>query len=167
MKFIKPEELDINIYDKLNEGALVCARNKNGKFNMCTIGWGTIGTLWSKKVFITYVKPIRYTDKFLKDDDYFTVTFLNKSHKKDLVLCGTKSGKDIDKTNIPTLKPIKIEHGITFEGYEIVFVLKKIYEGKIKNSEFYNSDEIINHYYSKEKPHNVYVGEIINIIINK
>ena len=56
--------------------ALITARKKDGTFNMCTIAWGRIGELWSKDVLTAYVKPIRFTDSFLKEDDYFTVTFL-------------------------------------------------------------------------------------------
>lgn len=164
MNQIKPEQLDFNPFDKFgNQTALVCAR-KDDKYNMCTIAWGTIGKLWSRNVAIVYVKPIRFTDRFLKDDDYFTITFLNEEHKNDLIYCGTKSGKHVNKMNIPTLKPIRLENGITFEGYETVFVLKKIYVGKFKKAGFHKSDEIINHYYSSERPHNVYIGEIVDII---
>ena len=164
MKHLKPEEIITNPFVEFkNNPALVTAR-KDQRYNMCTIGWGTIGVLFSENVLIVYVKPKRFTDRFLQNDDYFTVTFLNENHKKDIALCGTKSGRKIDKCNIPTLKPIYLDNGITFEGFTRTYVLKKIYQGKLKKANFVDSDYIIDRYYKSERPHNVYIGKIIDII---
>ena len=144
--------------------ALITARKKDGTFNMCTIAWGSIGELWSKDVLTAYVKPIRFTDSFLKEDDYFTVTFLEDGHRNELALCGTKSGRDIDKMKISSLKPIILENGVTFEGYRRVYVCRKIYQAPFVLEGFVDSEDIIDKYYKDEPFHNMYVGEIIKVI---
>ena len=79
MKKVSQLEVKDNVIDEFKfKHALVCARKKDGTFNMCTIAWGSIGELWSKDVITVYVKPIRHTDSFLFEDDYFTITFFNK-----------------------------------------------------------------------------------------
>lgn len=144
--------------------ALVTARKKDGSFNTCTIGWGTIGELWSKDVCIVYVKPIRYTAEFLDEDDYFTVTFFKEGYQEALNICGTKSGKDVDKIQLAGLKPIELEHGVIYEGYKRAYVCKKIYKSSFLKENFIESEEIINRYYKDEPCHNVYIGEIIETI---
>ena len=62
------------------------------------------------------------------------------------------------------LKPIVLENGITFEGYRRVYICKKIYQDQFKKENFIDGDKIINNYYLKEQPHNVYIGKIIKVL---
>ena len=164
MKEVNALEIKDNVIDEFkNQIAIVCARKKDGTFNMCAIAWGSIGELWSKNVVTVYVKPIRYTDEFIDEDDYFTVTFFDKDHLNDVMLCGTRSGRDIDKMNLENLKAINIDNGITFTGYRRVYLCKKIYKGQFKKEEFIDSQIIIDKYYKTEPPHNFYIGEIVKV----
>lgn len=164
MKEVNTRSIKDNVIDEFhNKWALVTARKKDGTFNMCTIAWGSIGELWSKDVVTIYIKPIRYTDSFLNDDSFFTITFFNEDHRKDLSFCGSKSGKDVDKIKNTNLIPIVLENGITFEGFRRVYVCKKIYQGQFENEGFVDSNDIINKYYKDEPLHNIYIGEIVAV----
>jgi len=143
--------------------ALVTARKKDGSFNMCTISWGSLGELWSKDVCTIYLKPIRFTDSFVDEDDYFTVCFFNKEYRKDLGYLGTHSGKDENKLVKTNLHASEIENGISYKEANLVIVCKKIYKGQFKLENFIDSDEIKKTYYEKEEPHNMYVGEIVKV----
>ena len=165
MKKVSQLEVKDNVIDEFKfKNALVCARKKDGTFNMCTIAWGSIGELWSKDVITVYVKPIRHTDSFLFEDDYFTITFFNEENRNDLVICGTKSGRDIDKIKETSLKPIFLENGVTFENFRRVYVCKKIYQDQFKKESFVDGEMILKKYYEREPFHNFYIGEIIEIL---
>ena len=167
MKTVNVKDVKDNVVDEFkNKRALITARKKDGTFNMCTISWGSIGELWSKDVLTAYVKPIRFTDSFLHEDSYFTVTFFNEEAKKNLALCGSKSGREINKMKIDSLKPIVLENGITFEGFKRVYVSKKIYQAPFVKQGFVDSKDIIEKYYKDEPFHNMYVGEIITVLEN-
>ena len=157
------EITDNSISEFRHKWALVTARKKDGSFNMCTISWGSIGELWSRQVVTVFVKPIRHTDSFLVEDDYFTVTFFNEDHKADLAFCGTKSGRDYDKVKETNLTPIFLENGVTFEGFRRVYVCKKIYAQQFEKDCFVDSQDIIDTYYKDEPCHNFYVGKIIDV----
>ena len=76
------KEIVKNLCNKLNtEWALLTAGDKN-KFNSMTISWGSFGVLWFKNVVKIYVRPERYTLEFLKNQDYFTVSFYDAKYKK-------------------------------------------------------------------------------------
>lgn len=167
MRKVDQKSITNNVIDEFkNQAALVCARKKDGTFNMCTIAWGSIGELWSKDVLTVYVKPIRYTDQFLFEDEYFTVTFLNNEDRKVLSICGSKSGRDIDKVKECNLSVVDLGKGITFDGFRRVYLCRKIYQGQFKKEEFVNSNDIIDKYYKDEPYHNFYVGEIIEVYEN-
>ena len=81
----------------VEKGALLttCAE---GKVNTMTIGWGHLGVEWSKPVFVAYVRQSRHTKGMLDQGGEFTVNIpLGSVDKKILGLCGTKSGRDMDK----------------------------------------------------------------------
>ena len=72
------ENYNVNPFEKFNkEWALVTAGTKD-KFNSMTISWGSMGTLWFKDIVTIYIRPDRYTFKFLEENDTFTVSFYDE-----------------------------------------------------------------------------------------
>ena len=66
--------------------------------NIMTIGWGTIGYIWRKPIFMVMVRYSRHTYGLLEKTGEFTVSVpLNQDRRKELLICGRQSGRDIDK----------------------------------------------------------------------
>lgn len=156
MKF---DENMLQIFNK--DWALVTAGDEK-RFNTMTIGWGGVGTLWSKPVATVYVKPCRYTHEFLESNEYFTVSFYDEKYKKALGLLGTKSGRDCDKVKESGLSPRFLQHGVTFEQAYVTLVCRKIYRQDM------DIDAIpqfaAERYYQSEAPHTMYVGEVTDVV---
>lgn len=70
-----------------------------GKMDTMTIGWGSLGEDWGKKVFTVLVRESRYTKNLIEKNPEFTLSIPVKGSdvKSIIALCGTKSGRDIDK----------------------------------------------------------------------
>ena len=69
-----------------------------GRHNTMTIGWGALGNIWGKPVFTVMVRHSRYTHELIEAHNEFTVSFpLTAAFSKALGLCGSKSGRDMDK----------------------------------------------------------------------
>ena len=82
--------------------------------NTMTIGWGMLGLEWGKPMFIALVRETRYTKEFLDSIGEFTVNIpIGEADSKVLGICGSKSGRDLDK--IQSL-------GLELEESEIVSV---------------------------------------------
>ena len=90
------ELIDITDYANLITKALPKSilLNTNGdKFNSMVIGWGHIGTLWSKPTFHVYVRQGRYTKSQLDKTGEFTVSVpLDKPDPAINKICGWQSG---------------------------------------------------------------------------
>lgn len=81
----------------LPKGVLLTTR-RGDEINAMTIGWGTIGIDWSRPVFIAYVRESRHTKKILEENGEFTVNIpMGDVDKKILAVCGTRSGRDLNK----------------------------------------------------------------------
>ncbi len=68
------------------------------KFNAMVIGWGHLGTLWSRPTFHVYVRQGRYTKGQLDSTGEFTVSIpLDEVDGTINRVCGGQSGFNIDK----------------------------------------------------------------------
>ena len=75
------------------------------KFNTMVIGWGGLGTLWGKAVCTVYVRPQRYTYEFMERETAFSVSVLPPECREALRICGSESGRDVDKVKKRGLTP--------------------------------------------------------------
>lgn len=81
----------------LKKGILLTTK-QGEQVNTMTIGWGTLGVQWGKPVFIAFVRESRFTKQFLDNTKEFTVNIpMDGEAGPILALCGTKSGRDVNK----------------------------------------------------------------------
>ena len=63
-----------------------------------TISWGTMGIQWAKQIFMVYVRQTRHTKVLLEKNPEFTINIpLGEYDKNILSVCGSQSGRDINK----------------------------------------------------------------------
>ena len=102
-----------HILENVGKGVLLTTA-ADGKVNTMTIGWGTLGIQWKKPIFIAFVRQSRYTKELLDKNPEFTVNIPYGEYDKSVLgICGTRSGRDIDKIR---------ELGLTPEASETVSV---------------------------------------------
>jgi flavin reductase (DIM6/NTAB) family NADH-FMN oxidoreductase RutF len=89
--------------EQLRNGGLFLVSGNMGenlqafKPNAMTIGWGLLGTMWAKPVFIVAVRHSRHTFNLMEEAKSWTVCIPAKGMEAVLDFCGTKSGRDYDK----------------------------------------------------------------------
>jgi len=142
---------------------LTAGENRPGKFNMMTIGWAMIGVMWSKPAVMAVVRPSRHTFKFMESEKDFTLCAFPAKCREQLMFCGTKSGRDIDKARECGLKPVNstVVSSPSYEEAELVLECRKIYRDEFKPAGFM-ADDIESNYNGKDY-HRVYMGEIVAI----
>ena len=163
---MKLEELKFAPFNDLDKNYALLTAGSKDYFNTMTISWGGFGTIWNKPVVTVYVKPIRYTYKFMEDNDFFTVSFYDDKYKKDLLTLGTKSGRDSDKISLTSLNPLYLDNSVSFEEANVTLVCKKIYYQDL-NLELIKenlSNDIYNRFYGDDPVHRMYIGEVVDII---
>lgn len=97
-------------------GGVLLTTQAGTRRNTMTIGWGTLGIEWGLPIFTTFVRESRYTRELLDENPEFTVNVpRGEVDRKILSLCGTKSGRDVDKFAALGLTPAEPE-AITVPG---------------------------------------------------
>ena len=147
-----------------NDWALLTAGSFDNH-NSMTISWGEMGTLWNKNVVTVYVKPCRYTYKFMENNDLFVVSFFKEEHKSALQVMGSISGRDANKDQEAKLTPQEYQGVVIYKEAIRTIICKKIYHQDLDISNI-PSDAVKAHY-QVEKPHRMYIGEVVEIIENE
>ena len=136
----------------------------SGKFNTMTVSWGYIGFMWGFPSAIVAVRPQRYTLGFIREGDSFTLSAFSEDHRAALQLCGSKSGRDLDKIAAAGLTPeaaAKVKAPV-FKEAELVLECRKVYQGEFLPEGF--SDRTINEKnYPGNDDHFFFAGEIKRI----
>ncbi len=140
-----------------DDWALVTAGDRE-KWNTMTVSWGGLGELWRRDAAFIFIRPQRYTREFIEKQELFTVSFFAGGFKKELALCGAKSGRDIDKAAATGLVPVFEDGAVFFEQANLVLVCRKIAFQDINPAGFL--DETIEENYPSKDYHRMYVGEI-------
>lgn len=81
---------------QIKKGAFLTVK-AGDDLNVMTIGWATIGYVWRKPIFMIAVRDSRHTFGLLEKAADFTVSVPSEGMKDEVMFCGTKSGKDVDK----------------------------------------------------------------------
>ena len=166
----------INVFDyaeritkALPQGILL---NTNAdKFNSMVIGWGHLGVIWGLPTFTVYVRQSRYTKPALDRTKEFTVSVpLDGSLSKEVFrICGTQSGRDVDKEKAAHLTLVEAETILTPGIKEVPLTLecKVLYRQDQVLADI--PDEARQRYYSRgtdsEDFHTAYIGQIVSAYI--
>ena len=166
-KMLLPTDVTVikdNVFKLIASDWMLITAGTMESFNTMTANWGAFGELWHKKVCFCFVRPTRYTYKFMEREDVFTLSFFDETHRKALDYCGAHSGKDVDKIAETGLTPVANESGgVYFEEARIVLVCRTVYFHDINPAHFL--DPKIDEVYPKKDYHRMYVGEVIRCLM--
>jgi len=163
-KKILPEEMNDNLFRLIGKNwALITAGDKTD-CNTMTASWGSFGILWNKPVVHCFIRPQRYTYTFVENSDTYTLSFFDESYRSQLQLCGTKSGRDIDKIRECGFTTVFADCGTPyFDEAQLVFICKKLYWHDIQPERFV--DRNMMKHYPDHDYHREYIGEILEVLV--
>ena len=164
------EEWNENPFTWFKGQGLLLAVGDSISNNAMTIGWGSLGNVWSKiglNTVTVYVAEARYTYQFMEKYDYFTVMAFDKEDARILGYMGTHSGRDGDKAKHLGLHTLYTEHGTPYyEEAEMVLECKTIYKAPFLTDGM--CEEVQKFYENFDAGvHNMYIGNIVGAWIKK
>jgi flavin reductase (DIM6/NTAB) family NADH-FMN oxidoreductase RutF len=134
-----------------------------GSWNAMTASWGGLGVLWSLDVAFCFIRPGRHTFSFANAQPLFSLSFFKADKHKALEICGSESGRDIDKAAKAGLKPLVFADGsIGFEEATEVITCSKLYTHDFDPGHFIARDEIEKCYPDKDY-HRMFIGKITTV----
>lgn len=164
---IKPERLHENPFQIIGQEWMLVTAGTLEAFNTMTASWGGMGVLWNRPVTFAFVRPQRYTFQFMNRADTFTLSFFERRYREALTLCGTQSGRNVDKMAATGLRPIEAApDAITFAQARLVFVCRKLYAQDLEGGAF-TVPEVDAEVYPHHDYHRLFIGEILTALVAK
>ena len=142
-------------------GLLLAAYDRGDRPNAMTIGWGTVGAIWGRPMWVVLVRPSRYTYECIEHSGSFSVNVPGPDLEGACEICGTKSGRDRDKL---------AEAGLTAEAGRVASVpllaeCPLVYECQVVHANDVQpgrvAREIQTSAYISGDYHRVYFGQIL------
>jgi len=159
---VNPKNLALNPFSAIGDQWMLITAGTPEHCNTMTASWGGLGVLWGVPMATAYIRPQRYTKKFVDENEYFTLSFFPEGCRSQLNLCGTKSGRDVDKVK---------ECGFTvaagagnapyFEQAELVFVCRKRMSVPMDPAAM--PEDVKEKWYQNDY-HTMYWGEIVEVL---
>lgn len=176
MKEISIEDLSLNPMTMFGkEWCLAAAGNEKNGYNAMTIAWGHLGAIWDRHTpkgktinptAIVYLRLQRYTKEFFDGEELFTVCTFDSLYKKALTYLGTHSGRDGNKIAKAGLTPVFTENTTVFAEAKMAFICRKLYHAPLMESGFVDKS-LIDENYPDRDFHEMYVGEIVKVLVQR
>ena len=165
-KKIDPKQMEQNVFSLIGEQWMLVTAGTQERCNTMTASWGGLGVLWNKPVATAYVRPQRYTREFLDENEYFTLSFFGEEYRKQLALCGSKSGRELDKVKECGFTVLTGEGNAPyFEEAELVLVCRKHFVQQMDPANI--PEEIRESVYPQQDYHYIYIGEIMEALVKE
>ena len=158
------DKMEGNVVDRIsNQWMLVTAGNRE-KCDTMTASWGTVGFLWGKPVVCVVIRPQRYTLEFVEKEDCFTLSFFDEKYRDALKLCGTKSGREVNKAEAAGITPFEPSSGcVAFKEARLIMKCRKLYSDQLRESSFLDKS-ILETWYPSRDFHKVFIGVIEELL---
>jgi len=147
------------------DGALLLTRDKDGRANPMTIGWAQVGIVWGRSTLTVLVRKSRYTYSCLLTGMEFTINVpAQGTLSEELLYCGTKSGRDVDKVDACglTLKQARKVQTPIIEQCQVHYECRIVLRKQLSVDDF-SAPAILDEYYQDNDHHMIVTGEILAV----
>jgi len=144
-----------------SDGLLLGSTDSQGKANIMTIGWGTLGAIWGLPIWVVLVRPSRYTYECIEHSGGFTVNVPTVAMAEACALCGSQSGRDVDKfaaTGL-TAEPAGEVTAPIVAQCPIVYTCRVVHRNDVLPPKL--AEEIVRGSYPSGDFHRVYFGQVL------
>ena len=160
-KEISVKDIKDNLVGAIADEWMLISAGNTESHNMMTASWGFMGEIWGADSVVIAVRPQRYTMEFLNENDTFALSFYG-DNKQIHKVCGSKSGRDVNKTEKTGLTPVFDEGTVYFKEAEKVIICKKQYVSRLDPEKFIDKEPL--KWYPTEDYHYMIIGKIIKVL---
>ena len=160
---IDPKNIQENVFSLIGDQWMLVTAGTEERCNTMTASWGGLGVLWGAPAATCYIRPQRYTKEFLDREEYFTLTFFDEKYRRALSLCGSKSGRDVDKIKECGFTMRTAACGAPyFEQARLVLVCRKRFVQEMDPARI--PQDVKEKWYPQQDYHTMYIGEIVEVL---
>lgn len=150
-----------------SRGLLLGSYDAAGKANLMTIGWGSLGSMWGMPIWSVLVRPSRHTYRCIEHTGCFTVNVPTEAMRSCCGICGSKSGRDVNKFDLCNLTEERAKTVLapSVAQCPIVYECRVVHSSDLLPEKL--ADEILGGLYVDGDFHRVYFGRILEMRVDE
>lgn len=152
--------------EMINDEWMLVTAGDESAWNTMTASWGGLGEIWGKDAAYVFIRPQRYTLEFVEKEGAFTLSFFGGKYKKEMGICGSKSGRDTDKAAETGFIPFFTDGTAAIEQADVVLVCRTMAVQEIKPEGFLDKG-IEERWYPEKDYHKVFIAEIVKTYVKE
>lgn len=161
---IEAKDLTENVFSLISDKWMLITAGTAEHCNTMTASWGGLGVIWGAPSATCYIRPQRYTKEFVDREEYFTLAFFSEEWRKALALCGSKSGRDVDKVNECGFTVEEARCGAPyFQQADLVLVCRKRFVQPLDPDNM--PQDVKERWYPERDYHIMYIAEIVEVLV--
>ena len=148
-------------------GLLLAAGEPDKPTNTMAIGWGSLGIVWGRCMWVVLVRPSRFTYQLIEEANNFTVNVPTNDLAKAVAYCGSHSGRDenkLAKLGLNVTAGKEVSSGV-IEACPINYECKVVGKSDIVPAML--TTAVKSEFYGQGDYHRVYFGEIVAAYANR
>ena len=160
---LSPGQMPGNPFEMIGKDWMLIAAGDGEGCNAMTASWGGLGELWNKPVSFIFVRPQRYTYRFVERCGGYSLCFFGPQDRAMLQYMGTASGRDEDKIQKAGLTVAYADGVPYFEQARLVLICRKLYRQDLEEGCF-TDPQTLEASYPLRDLHRMYVGEVLRVL---
>lgn len=164
-KEVNIREIKKSVQEMISDDWMLITAGDESGWNTMTASWGGLGEIWGKDAAFAFIRPQRYTLGFVEKSGKFTLSFFGGDYKDEMKICGSKSGRDIDKAAETGLKPVFTDSTTGIEQAKVIMVCRTMAVQQIDPEGFI--DPSVMKWYPEKDFHKVFIGEIEKVYVKE
>ena len=148
-------------------GLLLASGKPEKPTNAMAIGWGSLGIVWGRPMWVVLVRLSRFTYELIEESNEFTVNVPSADMAKQTVYCGSHSGRDEDKLaklGLSVVAGQEVNSGV-IEACPINYECQVMGKSDIVPEML--AEAVKSEYYGQEDYHRVYFGQVLAAYADK
>ncbi len=170
-KSIRPEEIPESVFKLVGSDYTVITAGKPDNYNSMVASYGGWGQLFDVPVTWCFLRANRFTLEYMRKEQSYTMAYFDAPYKEQIMLFGTKSGRDTDKMKQHTLTSVQTPSGnISYKEAKLIIECKLTEVTTVSPDDFYNQkgkDFVTDGYNEAKDYHKLVFGDISNVWVRK
>jgi len=163
-QFIQVQQLNLQPFTAFDPEGILLVSGELNRANVMTISWGMFGIMWGRPVMMVMVRKTRHTWEFITQAPDFTVNWMDEVWTDAVRLCGSASGRDMDKFAATGLTPApaRIVGSPIINESVLALECRTLYRHDLEPSQFI--DPALLNLYSAQDYHGLFFGEVVTAV---
>jgi flavin reductase (DIM6/NTAB) family NADH-FMN oxidoreductase RutF len=168
---IEAKDIPGDVFTHVGSDFTVITAGNPSHYNSMVASWGGWGILFNNPTTWCFLRSNRYTLELIRKEQTYTMTYFDETYKDDIMLFGTKSGRDTDKMKESKLTSVQTPAGnMTYKEARLILECKLFEVTTVAPDDFYTEEGrkfIVEAHAETGEYHKIVFGEITNVWLRK